>query len=98
VKAGQTVASIEHVQQEAAVSGQQAAIASAKTDIDADIAAERTAEANVAKAKADLEQKRLDWEREQPLYDAGIVAKSDFDAKKRPTTPMSPRWIRLWQR
>ena len=82
VKAGQTVASIEHVQQEAAVSGQQAAIASAKTDIDADIAAERTAEANVAKAKADLEQKRLDWEREQPLYDAGIVAKSDFDAKK----------------
>jgi HlyD family secretion protein len=82
VKAGETVASIEHVQQEAAVSGQQAAIAAAKTDIDANIAAEKTAEANVAKAKADLEQKRLDWEREQPLYEAGIVAKSDFDAKK----------------
>jgi HlyD family secretion protein len=82
VKAGQTVASIEHVQQEAAVSGQQAAIDAAKTDIDANIAAEKTAEANVAKAKADLEQKRLDWEREQPLYVAGIVAKSDFDAKK----------------
>ena len=82
VKAGQTVASIEHVQQEAAVSGQQAAISAAKTDIDANIAAEKTAEANVAKAKADLEQKRLDWEREQPLYKAGIVAKSDFDAKK----------------
>ena len=82
VKAGETVASIEHVQQEAAVSGQQAAISAAKTDIDADIAAEKTAEANVAKAKADLEQKRLDWEREQPLYKAGIVAKSDFDAKK----------------
>ena len=82
VKAGQTVASIEHVQQEAAVSGQQAAISAAKTDIDANIAAEKTAEANVAKAKADLEQKRRDWEREQPLYKAGIVAKSDFDAKK----------------
>lgn len=82
VKAGETVASIEHVQQEAAVSGQQAAISAAQTDIDADIAAEKTAEANVAKAKADLEQKRLDWEREQPLYVAGIVAKSDFDAKK----------------
>jgi HlyD family secretion protein len=82
VKAGQTVASIEHVQQEAAVSGQQAAIDAAKTDIDANIAAEKTAEANVAKAKADLQQKRLDWEREQPLYEAGIVAKSDFDAKK----------------
>jgi HlyD family secretion protein len=82
VKAGQTVASIEHVQQEAAVSGQKANIAAFKTDIDADIAAEKTAEANVAKAKADLEQKRLDWEREQPLYKAGIVAKSDFDSKK----------------
>jgi HlyD family secretion protein len=82
VKAGQTVASIEHVQQEAAVSGQEATIAAAKTDIDANIAAEKTAEANVAKAKADLQQKRLDWEREQPLFEAGIVAKSDFDAKK----------------
>ena len=82
VKAGQTVASIEHVQQEATVSGQKANIAAFKTDIDADIAAEKTAEANVAKAKADLEQKRLDWEREQPLFEAGIVAKSDFDAKK----------------
>jgi HlyD family secretion protein len=82
VKAGQTVASVEHVQQEATVSGQKANIAAFKTDIDADIAAEKTAEANVAKAKADLEQKRLDWEREQPLYKAGIVAKSDFDAKK----------------
>jgi HlyD family secretion protein len=82
VKAGQTVASIEHVQQVAAVSGQEATIAAAKTDIDANIAAEKTAEANVAKAKADLQQKRLDWEREQPLFEAGIVAKSDFDAKK----------------
>lgn len=82
VKAGETVASIEHVQQEAAVSGQQAAIAAAKTDIEANTAAEKTAEANVARARADLEQKRLDWEREQPLYKAGIVAKADFDAKK----------------
>jgi HlyD family secretion protein len=82
VKMGQTVATIENVQQEAAVTGQQAAIDAAKTDIAADIAAEKTCEANVTKAKADLEQKRLDWEREQPLYQAGIVAKSDFDAKK----------------
>jgi HlyD family secretion protein len=82
VKKGQTVATIENVQQEANVAGQQAAIAAAKTDIAADIAAEKTAEANVEKAKADLEQKRLDWEREQSLYQGGIVAKSDYDAKK----------------
>jgi HlyD family secretion protein len=82
VKKGETVATIENVQQEASVSGQQAAISAAKTDIAAYIAAEKTAEANVDRAKADLEQKRLDWEREQPLYKAGIVAKSDFDVKK----------------
>jgi HlyD family secretion protein len=82
VKKGQTVASIEHVQQESAVTGQQAAISSAKTDIAADIAAEKTAEANVEHAKADLEQKKLDWEREQALYKAGIDPKSSYDAKK----------------
>ena len=82
VKKAQTVASIEHVQQEAAGSGQEAAIAAAKTDIAADVAAEKTAAANVEKAKADLEQKKLDWNREQDLYKDGIVAKSDYDAKK----------------
>jgi len=82
VKKGQTVATIQNVQQQAGVSGQQAAIAAAKTDIAADMAAEKTAEANVEKAKADLEQKRLDWERAQSLYTAGILAKQDYDAKK----------------
>jgi HlyD family secretion protein len=82
VKKGQIVATIQNVQQQAGVDGQQAAISAAKTDIAAAVANEKTAEANVEKAKADLEQKRLDWEREQPLYKAGIVAKSDFDLKK----------------
>ena len=82
VKKGQIVATIEHVQQEATVAGQQAAIAAAKTDIASYIAAEKTAEANVEHAKADLEQKRLDWERAQGLYKDGILAKQDFDAKK----------------
>jgi len=36
----------------------------------------------VEKAKADLEQKRLDWERAQSLYKDGILAKQDYDAKK----------------
>jgi HlyD family secretion protein len=82
VKKGQTVATIENVQQQSGVTGQQAAIAAAKTDIASYIAAEKTAEANVEKAKADLEQKRLDWERAQNLYTAGILAKQDYDAKK----------------
>jgi HlyD family secretion protein len=82
VKKGQTVATIENVQQESNVVSQQAAVAAAGTDIDADIAAEKTAQANLERAKADLEQKRLDWERAQSLYTAGIMAKQDFDAKK----------------
>ncbi len=82
VKKGQTVASIENVQQEANVSGQTATIAASKTDIAASVAAEKTAEANVEKAKADLEQKHLDWERAKGLYQAGVMAKQDYDAKK----------------
>jgi HlyD family secretion protein len=82
VKKGETVATIEHVQQEASVEGQQAAIAAAKTDIASYIAAEKTGEANVDHAKADLEQKKLDWDRAQALYKAGIMAKQDYDAKK----------------
>jgi HlyD family secretion protein len=82
VQKGQTVASIENVQQEASVTGQQAAIAAAKTDIASYIAAEKTAEANVDHAQADLDQKKLDWERAQGLYKAGILAKQDYDAKK----------------
>jgi len=82
VKKGETVATIENVQQAANVAGQEAAIAAAKTDIASYIAAEKTAEANVEHAKADLEQKKLDWDRAQSLYQAGILAKQDFDAKK----------------
>jgi HlyD family secretion protein len=82
VKKGQTVATIESVQQEASVSGQVAAIAAAKTDIVSYIAAEKTADANLEHANADLEQKKLDWDRAQALYKDGILAKQDFDAKK----------------
>jgi HlyD family secretion protein len=82
VKAGQLVAEVENVQQEAAVAGQKAAIEADKTDIASYIAAEKTAQANLEHAQADLEQKKLDWDRAQALYKAGIMAKQDFDAKK----------------
>jgi HlyD family secretion protein len=82
VKKGQLVATVEDVSQQAQVSGQKAAIAAGKTDILSYIAAEKTAAANVEHAKADLEQKRLDWNRAQALYKDGILAKQDYDAKK----------------
>ena len=82
VTKGQVLATVENVQPEANVDAQKAAIGSAKTDVLADVAAEKTAEANVEHAQADLEQKKLDWDRAQALYKDGIMAKQDFDAKK----------------
>jgi HlyD family secretion protein len=82
VKKGEIVATIENVQQEANVAGQQATIAAAKTDISSYLAAEKTAEANVEHAQADLEQKNLDFQRAKGLYKDGIMAKQDYDAKK----------------
>ena len=82
VKKGQIVATIENVQQRANVAGQEAAISAAKTDINSYIAAEKTAEANVERSKADLEQKKLDWDRAQGLFKDGIMSRQDFDAKK----------------
>ena len=82
VQKGQLVATVENVQQEAQVSAQQATIAAAQTDIASYIAAEKTQQANLEHAQADLEQKKLDWDRAQALFKAGILAKQDYDAKK----------------
>lgn len=82
VKKGQVLATIESVQQESSVHGQQATIAASKTDINSYLAAEKTAEANVQRAKADLEQKRLDWDRAQQLFKEGVLSRQDFDGKK----------------
>jgi HlyD family secretion protein len=82
VKQGAILAKVESVQPEATVDAQQAAIASSKTDIASYIAAENTAQANIDEAKADLEQKKFDFDRAQALYTAQLIAKQDFDAKK----------------
>jgi HlyD family secretion protein len=75
------LATVESVQPQATVSAQSAAIAASKTDINSYIAAENTAVANVAEAKADLEQKTLDYGRAKQLYNDKLIAKQDFDAK-----------------
>jgi HlyD family secretion protein len=82
VKRGQIIATVESVQPEANVDAQKAQIESAKTDVASYVAAEKTAEASLAHAKADLQQKKLDWDRAQGLYQAGIMAKQDYDAKQ----------------
>ena len=82
VKAGAILATIESVQPAATVEAQRAAISSSKTDVNSFLAAEKTAEANIVQARADLEQKRLDFSRSQGLYNEKLIAKQDFDAKK----------------
>ncbi len=82
VRKGQVLATLENVQPTSIVAAQQATIASTRTDVNADIAAEQTAKANIDAAKADLEQKKLDYTRALALYKDQLIAKQDFDAKK----------------
>ncbi len=82
VNAGQTLATIESVQPASTVAAQAATISSNKTDVNSFVAAEKTAEANLAQSKADLQQKRFDIERYQQLYDQKLVSKQDYDSKK----------------
>ena len=82
VKHGAILATVENVQPTATVAAQQANIDSSRTDVNSYLAAERTAGANVAQAKADLEQKQLDYGRAQQLYTGKLIARQDFDSKK----------------
>jgi HlyD family secretion protein len=82
VKKGAVLATIESVQPQATVAAQAATIASNRTDVNSYLAAEKTATANIAESKADLEQKQLDYKRAQALYQDKLIAKQDFDSKK----------------
>lgn len=82
VTKGEVVATIESVPQASSVAAQKATIDSSQKDIAADVAAQQVAKANVDHAKADLEQKQLDYKRAQELYKDALIAKQDFDAKK----------------
>ena len=82
VKAGQVLATLESVQPSATVAAQAANISASRTDVNSYSAAEKTAEANLAQAKADLQQKRFDIDRFQKLYDAKLVSKQDYDSRK----------------
>ena len=82
VKSGEVLATVENVQPTATVAAQRASIAASRTDINSYAAAENTASANVAQAKADLEQKTLDYGRARQLYSDKLIAQQDFDAKK----------------
>jgi len=82
VKRGQLLAQIENVQPAADVSAMQASLQAANGDAAAADAAYNTAVADLARAKADAAQKKLDYERAQGLFHDQLIAKQDFDARE----------------
>ena len=82
VKKGQMLAQIENVQPQADVASARAALDVAHTDVDAQAAAIKTAQANLESNQANLEHSKLDYDRAVGLYRDKLIAKSDFDTKK----------------
>jgi HlyD family secretion protein len=82
VKRGQLLAQIENVQPAADVTAMQASLQAATGDEAAADAAYNTAIADLARAKADAEQKKLDYERAQGLFKDQLISKQEYDARK----------------
>jgi HlyD family secretion protein len=89
VRRGQVVAKIESIQATADVEQQRASIASAEADSTASEAGLKvqddtikTQRATIDRTKADLELAKINYERYEQLYKAGVAPKSDFDQRK----------------
>src|SRR5215467_5424106 len=82
VKKGQLLAQLENVQSNADVAATRASVDAAQTDAIAAEAGYKTALADMNRAKADAERTKLDWDRAQGLYQAALIAKSDYDMRK----------------
>ena len=89
VRKGQVVARIESIQATADVDQQRATIASAESDSTASEAGLKmqddtikTQQATIDRTKADLDLARINNERYEQLYKAGVVAKADLDQRK----------------
>jgi len=76
------LAQIENVQPAADVSAMQASLQASNGDAAAADAAYNTAIADLARAKADAAQKKLDYERAQGLFKDQLIAKQEFDARE----------------
>src|SRR5437868_2542505 len=82
VRRGQKLAQLENVQSSADVNAQRANIEATQKDLASADAAYESSIAEVARDKADLEQKTLDYKRAQDLYNSQLISKSDFDGRK----------------
>ena len=89
VRKGQIVARIESVQANADVQAQRASVASAEADSassEAGLKVQddtiRTQQATIDRTKSDLELAKVNFDRYEQLFKAGVVPKSDFDQRK----------------
>lgn len=85
VKQGQLLAQLENVQSSADVAAQRATVGANRTDAMAADAAVRTAQADLNRAKADADRAKLDFERAEGLFQAQLIAKSEYDLRKAAT-------------
>ena len=76
------LATLDNVQPAADVSANDSALNAARTDAVAAQAAVNTAAADLNQAEAEYEHAKLDYDRNKALYDAQLIAKSDYDTKK----------------
>lgn len=82
VKKGQLLAQIENVQPESDVQASRASLDASQKDYAASLAAVNTNRADLDRAKADLEQKSLDYKRAQQLLKDALIPKSDFETRQ----------------
>ncbi|MDT8067263.1 MAG: efflux RND transporter periplasmic adaptor subunit [Terriglobia bacterium] len=82
VKKGQLLAQIENVQPESDVQASRASLDASQKDYIAAVAAVNTNRADLDRAKADLEQKSLDYRRAQQLLKDALIPRSDFETRK----------------
>ncbi len=89
VRRGEVVARIESIQANADVQAQKATIASAESDSTASEAGLKvqddtikTQEATIERTKSDLDLAKINFDRYDKLFKAGVVPKSDYDQRK----------------
>ena len=82
IKRGDKLLMQEHVQANADVQAQAAAIDSTESGVQAAEASYRAAQSDLVVQKSNLEKAKLDYDRGQGLYKDGLIAKQDFDQRK----------------
>jgi HlyD family secretion protein len=82
VRPGDVLLRLENVQPEADVAAQRAGLDSAEAAVKSAEALAVSASADIEQRKADLEKARFNWDRGQQLFQAGLIARQEYDSLK----------------